>query len=104
MTPRTKNPKSDESITKHASQTRETARNGVEEVESWLDGIEDDPGVEIFEGSALRDIATARKLAALAERELRSAVSVARAEGHSWAEIGAVLGGVSKQAAQQRFG
>ncbi|MFV0318521.1 MAG: hypothetical protein ACK5O2_16365 [Microthrixaceae bacterium] len=76
----------------------------MEDVEAWLDCIEDDPSVEVFDGAVLRDIAGARKKAVLAEDELRSAVRAARAEGHSWTEIGAVLGGVSKQAAQQRFG
>lgn len=104
MTPTTKNSKSDENITRRASQSGATDRNSAEEIEAWLDGIEDDPSVEVFDGAALRDIATARNRTELAEEELRSAVSVARAEGHSWAAIGAVLGGVSKQAAQQRFG
>jgi tellurite resistance protein len=104
MTRTAKDPKSDDNITKSASQSRTPDRNSAEEIESWLDGIEDDPSVEVFDGAALRDIATARTRTELAEEELRSAVSVARAEGHSWAAIGAVLGGVSRQAAQQRFG
>lgn len=36
-------------------------------------------------------------------RYVRDAVNAARAAGYSWAAIGAVLG-VSRQAAQQRFG
>lgn len=104
MTPRTKSPKADGGTTKRAARSGAPDRNGVEGIETWLDGIEDDPSVEVFDGAALRGIAGARKRAALAEDELHSAVRAARAEGYSWAEIGAVLGGVSKQAAQQRFG
>jgi hypothetical protein len=39
----------------------------------------------------------------MAEVTLRHQVGVARRDGHSWAAIGYALG-VSKQAAQQRFG
>ncbi len=38
-----------------------------------------------------------------AERALVDAVQVARDEGYSWTAIGVALGGISKQAAQQRF-
>ena len=51
----------------------------------------------------LRDIAHAFSHVAEAERELADAVSVARAEGHSWAAIGTVLG-TSGEAARQRYG
>jgi hypothetical protein len=39
----------------------------------------------------------------MAEGTLRHQVNTARRDGHSWAAIGYALG-VSKQAAQQRFG
>jgi len=39
----------------------------------------------------------------MAELELRRQVSIARRSGHSWAAIGLALG-VTRQAAQQRFG
>jgi hypothetical protein len=52
---------------------------------------------------ALRDIAAAFARLAGGERDLAAAVSVARAEGHSWAEIGAMLG-TSGEAARQRYG
>jgi hypothetical protein len=41
--------------------------------------------------------------AAQAERDISEAVAVARAEGHSWAAIGAMLG-TSGEAARQRYG
>jgi hypothetical protein len=51
----------------------------------------------------LRDIAAAFARVAGGERDLAAAVSVARAEGHSWAAIGAMLG-TSGEAARQRYG
>jgi len=57
----------------------------------------------IADARALRDIATAVWRLADRQRELADAVSVARAEGHSWAAIGAMLG-TSGEAARQRYG
>ena len=51
----------------------------------------------------LRRIGAARHRIQRAEAELQEAVQAARANGRSWGYIGLVLG-VSKQAAQQRFG
>jgi hypothetical protein len=53
--------------------------------------------------SALEAIADARAAMARVEEELRAAVERARASGHTWAEVGQVLG-TSRQAAFQRFG
>lgn len=39
----------------------------------------------------------------IAELNLRRRVNIARRRGHSWAAIGVVLG-ITRQAAQQRFG
>lgn len=55
------------------------------------------------DASALRDIAAAFARLAGSERDLASAVNAARAEGHSWAAIGAMLG-TSGEAARQRYG
>ena len=55
------------------------------------------------DASALAAVAEARKLAATAERALQAAVDRAREAGHSWADIGMILG-TSRQAAFQRFG
>jgi hypothetical protein len=63
-----------------------------------------EPGTaETKDARALRDIAQAFSRVAAGERELADAVSVARAEGHSWAAIGAMLG-TSGEAARQRYG
>lgn len=71
-------------------------------VEDWLDGL--DPSTQPASDAAdLRRIGAAAQRAEGAEQELADAVHAARAGGRSWAAIGMVLG-VSKQAAQQRFG
>jgi hypothetical protein len=48
-------------------------------------------------------LAGAAQTAALASRHLAAAVSRARSRGHTWAQIAARLG-VTRQAAQQRYG
>ena len=53
--------------------------------------------------AALRLVAATRVAAEESSRLLREAVAGARAAGHSWDTLGRLLG-VSKQAAQQRFG
>jgi hypothetical protein len=63
---------------------------------------EHEPG-DVKDARALRDIAAAFARVARSERDLAAAVSVARAEGHTWAAIGAMLG-TSGEAARQRYG
>jgi hypothetical protein len=58
---------------------------------------------EIKEAASLRAVREAFKSRAEAERSLAAAVSIARAEGHSWAAIGAMVG-TSGEAARQRYG
>jgi Protein of unknown function (DUF3887) len=53
--------------------------------------------------SPLGAMAAARELSAAADVALQESVDRARADGHSWREIGDVLG-TSRQAAFQRFG
>lgn len=69
---------------------------------AWLDTL-DPASTEVEDTEDLRRIGRAIHDIAKAEDELRTAVDRARAGGNSWAMIGLVLG-VSKQAAQQRFG
>ena len=58
---------------------------------------------DVKDASALREVADSFARLAEAERSLADAVSTARAEGHSWAAIGAMLG-TSGEAARQRYG
>ena len=55
------------------------------------------------DGTPLRRIEAARDATEVAHVALVDAVHAARDEGYSWTAIGLALGGVSKQAAQQRF-
>lgn len=52
---------------------------------------------------ALTQLEDMREIIEAAEAEIKHTVSFARQCGYSWAQIGAALG-VSKQAAQQRYG
>jgi hypothetical protein len=54
------------------------------------------------EGSVIAAIAATRSLSLIVEDTLRALVAQARAEGRTWAEVGAVLR-VTRQAAFQRF-
>ena len=58
---------------------------------------------EAIDAKSLRAVRTASEERATAEARLAEAVSVARAEGHSWAAIGAMVG-TSGEAARQRYG
>jgi hypothetical protein len=84
-------PRSAEEILAHAD---ELARR--------FEDYEPGPG-ELKDASALREVASAFARLAESERSLSSAVSAARAEGHSWSAIGAMLG-TSGEAARQRYG
>ncbi len=54
------------------------------------------------DAAALRGLRAAFRNRADAEKQLADAVAVARAEGHSWASIGAMVG-TSGEAARQRY-
>jgi hypothetical protein len=60
------------------------------------------PGREV-DGASLRAVRVAFEQKARAEQDLTDVVTVARAEGHSWAAIGAMLG-TSGEAARQKYG
>jgi hypothetical protein len=62
-----------------------------------------DAVARIGSGTPLEALTAARDLAAAAGDALQQAVDQARAAGHSWREIGDVLG-TTRQAAFQRFG
>ncbi len=55
------------------------------------------------DAASFRRILAAENGLAVAEQELRDAVSAARQAGDSWTVIGAALD-ITRQAAQQRFG
>ncbi|MGH3743266.1 MAG: hypothetical protein ACRDTP_00215 [Mycobacteriales bacterium] len=61
-----------------------------------------DPG-DAKDAASLRAVRAASQERASAEARLVDAISVARAEGHSWAAIGAMVG-TSGEAARQRYG
>jgi hypothetical protein len=56
-----------------------------------------------WEGDPLEGVRECCRLATAVEKALREEVRLARQAGHSWAEIGRILG-VTKQAAWERFG
>ena len=72
------------------------------DVEDMLDDV-DPATVPSRDATHFRRIIAARDGLARAERELADAVHAARDAGDSWLSIGMALG-VTKQAAQQRFG
>jgi hypothetical protein len=62
-----------------------------------------DSGAHVPAGPALADVAAAQRQVHEAQDTLRLSVERARDGGHTWQEIGDVLG-TSRQAAFQRFG
>ena len=58
---------------------------------------------DVRDASALRELRHAFLDRAEAERRVTDAVRRARAEGHSWASIGAMIG-TSGEAARQKYG
>jgi hypothetical protein len=74
----------------------------AEELARRFEDHEPAPG-DVRDGAALRAVADAFARRAASERALATAVHTARAEGHSWSAIGAMLG-TSGEAARQRYG
>lgn len=82
--------------------TRDELEQAAADARTWLDAL--DPSTTAAEDPRdLRRIGLALGDVAEAERELADAVAAARADGRSWGEIALVLG-VSKQAARERYG
>jgi len=71
-------------------------------LERWADDAQPEELVTI-DTTALRRLAELAEERAALESELEAAVSAARRSDRSWSEIGAMLG-VSKQAAQRKYG
>ncbi len=71
-------------------------------LERWADTVQTKDLREV-DTSALRDIAELAERRTALESELTAAVRRAREANRSWSEIGAMLG-VSKQAAQRKYG
>jgi L-ascorbate metabolism protein UlaG (beta-lactamase superfamily) len=84
--------------------TREQLRQAAEDAERWLDSL--DPaatGSPNADASRLRGIAEAVRAVAGSQVQLADAVAAARAHGHTWTQIAAMLG-TSRQVAQERYG
>jgi DNA-directed RNA polymerase specialized sigma24 family protein len=71
-------------------------------LERWADEVPLDALVEV-DTSVLRHLGELAEQRATLDGELREAVLAARRSDRSWSEIGAMLG-VSKQAAQRKYG
>jgi hypothetical protein len=74
----------------------------ADELAKQFEAVEPDPG-QIRDATTLRELARAFERLARAEADLASAVATARADGHTWSAIGAMLG-TSGEAARQRYG
>ena len=75
----------------------------LEQADELAARFEDHEPGPTSDATALRVVRLAFLDRAEAERRLADAVAVARAEGHSWAAIGAMVG-TSGEAARQRYG
>jgi hypothetical protein len=73
----------------------------ADELAARFEAHDPDPN-DVTDATALRVVRRAFQARADAERQLADAVSVARAQGHSWAAIGAMVG-TSGEAARQRY-
>ena len=74
----------------------------ADELAARFEAHEPDPA-DVTDAGPLRAVRLAFQARADAERRLADAVLAARAEGHSWATIGAMVG-TSGEAARQRYG
>jgi hypothetical protein len=84
--------------------TREQLEQAAADAADWLNNLDpDDPDVIVEDSADLRAVGLALAAIAASETNLAATVAAARANGRSWARIGAILG-VSKQAAMRRFG
>lgn len=70
--------------------------------EQWADTVHADDLVTV-DTAALQAVMMLAEQRTAVETQLVAAVGEARARGHSWSQIGLMLG-VSKQAAQRKYG
>ncbi len=82
--------------------TRDQIEEAAAEADAWLDSL-DPATTPVEDTSDLRVVVTAMNEVAAGEARLAGAVTAARVNGRSWGRIAMVLG-VSKQAARQRYG
>jgi len=77
----------------------------LDQADEFADRFErvDPDAHDAVDAESLRVVRAASEERAAAEARLAEAVSVARAEGHSWSAIGAMVG-TSGEAARQRYG
>lgn len=81
---------------------RKSHSERVREVENWAERVEA-ADLRIADTKALRTIAELADQRAEIDDALEAAVRAARRGNRTWSEIGAMLG-VSKQAAQRKYG
>lgn len=81
---------------------RQTILDRADELADRFEDHDPDPAA-IKDTAALRAVRRAALAHADTERRLADEVAVARAEGHSWAAIGSMLG-TSGEAARERYG
>lgn len=84
--------------------TREQLEQALADAEAWLGTL--DPGVlsaPESDAADLRAVGDALRAVAASDLDLAERVAAARANGRTWTQIAMVLG-VSKQAARERFG
>jgi hypothetical protein len=84
------------------ARTQAQLEQAAAEAEAWLDSL-DPAAVPADDVRDLRAITAAVDVVAQDQARLKDAVVAARANGRSWGMIARALG-VSKQAAQQRYG
>ena len=82
--------------------TKRTRANKAAALERWADKV--NPGdLVVVDTSALRQLAKLAEQREALDEEVTDAVQAARRANRSWSEIGTMLG-VSKQAAQRKYG
>ena len=74
----------------------------ADELAARFESYEPEDGAGL-DATTLRALRAAFQQRAAADRQLGDAVTAARADGHSWASIGAMIG-TSGEAARQRYG